>query len=220
MYNAQFMLMYTNNTRNMNLIEAAMKKYNIQEKQSTSCRIYYPDIKKTPVRLEKKELKKLTAALRPKKMGFAAQMHALEEHKVNKFKTKCTWLLKENTIKEDLFSDDIMAQRSTQLFLYREYTRNFLAKAYANTIKREYYYRLFLVRENKSKFAEHKIYEVEGDPMIVGYPFTMCTEHTSIDIIREILYSRVKMIRARGGELPLELKLYNKYGKLIANAKV
>lgn len=220
-YNApKFLMLYKNNRKNINIIMAAIKKYNITI-PTYNFTPGHTIIKrtKTPVRLTTKEMKKMNAQ-QPKKMGFAALMHALEEHKINKFKSKCPWIFKDDSIRGDLFSDEMLAQKNTQLFLYREYTRNFLAKAYSGVENREYFYRLFLVKENKSNLAEHKIYEVEGDPMVVGYPFTMCTEHTSIDIIREILYSRVKAIRARGGELPIELKLYNKYGKLIANIKV
>lgn len=215
----KFIMLYGNDKKDKNLVRAAIKKYNITIPE-------YRPIPMTPIKRTKiqicltpKEMKYMNAQ-RPKKMGFAALMHALEEHKVNKFRATCDWLFKDSSIRGDLFSDEMLAQQKTQLFLYREYTRNFLAKAYSNVENKEYFYRLFLVKENKSDLAEHKIYEVEGDPMVVGYPFTMCTEHTSIDIIREILYSRVKAIRARGGELPLELKLYNKYGKLIASTKV
>ena len=217
----KFMMLCNNDRKDKNLIRAAIKKYNVPVPEyAPSCMIPRSLNKtKVPVRLTPEEIKKMNAT-RPKKMGFAALMHALEEHKVEKFKTRCPWLFRDDKIRGDLFSDEMYAQQKTQLYLYREYTRNFLAKAYSHVENREYFYRLFLVKQNKSNFAEHKIYEVEGDPMVVGYPFTMCTENTSIDIIREILYSRVKAIRARGGELPLELKLYNKYGKLIASTKI
>lgn len=215
----KFIMLYGNDRKDKNLIKAAIKTYGITIPEYKPITIGFTKWTKTPVRLTAKEMKKMNA-IHPKKMGFAALMHALEEHKVNKFRATCDWLFKDGSIRGDLFSDEMLAQQKTQLFLYREYTRNFLAKAYSGVENREYFYRLFLVKENKSDLVEHKIYEVEGDPMVVGYPFTMCTEHTNIDIIREILYSRVKAIRARGGELPLELKLYNKYGKLIASSKI
>ena len=215
----KFIIYCSNDIKNKNLIRAAIKKYDII--MPTYKPINTEPVKqpKTPVRLTIKEMKKMNAT-RPKKMGFAALMHALEEHKIEKFRTRCPWLFKDDKIQGDLFSDEMYAQQKTQLYLHREYTRNFLAKAYSHVENREYFYRLFLVKENKSNLAEHKIYEVEGDPMAVGYPFTMCTENTSLDIIREILYSRAKMLRARGGDLPLELKLYNKYGKLITSTKI
>lgn len=215
----KFIMLYGNDKKDKNLIKAAIKQYNVAIPEYKPISIGFIKRTKTPIRLTVKEMKKMNAT-RPKKMGFAALMHALEEHKVNKFRATCDWIFKDSSVRGDLFSDEMLAQQNTQLSLYREYTRNFLAKAYSGVENREYFYRLFLVKENKSNLAEHKIYEVEGDPMVVGYPFTMCTENTSIDIIREILYSRAKTIRARGGELPLELKLYNKYGKLIATVKV
>ena len=210
-----------NSTINYNLIRSAINKAGIQlPKPTKKVALEAPEYVKTPLYMTSKELKAYNKVHSPRKMGFAALMHALEEHKMKKFEDKCPWLFRENIIKGDLFSDELTAQRNTQLFLYREYVRNFLSGAYCNTPKREYFYRLFLVKENKSEFAKNKFYEVEGDPMIVGYPFTMCTENTNIDILREILYSRTKTIKAKGGELPIELKLYNKYGKLVAQTKL
>lgn len=215
-----FSVLYTLNMADREYYRNGRYKYTIRKEPQINLFGGNKLEKTKQIKLTIKERKIYNKAHSPRKMGFAALMHALEEHKVNKFRATCDWIFKDSSIRGDLFSDEMLAQQNTQLSLYREYTRNFLAKAYSGVENREYFYRLFLVKENKSNLAEHKIYEVEGDPMVVGYPFTMCTENTSIDIIREILYSRAKTIRARGGELPLELKLYNKYGKLIATVKV
>ena len=215
----KIIMFYKNDRKDKNVIKAVIKKYNIPIPSYKAAEMEPIKWINYPVRLTKKEMKKANAR-RPEKMGFEALVRAREEHKINRFKATCNWLIREENIQGDLFSDEMKAQLNTQLFLYREYTRNFMTKVYFNTERREYFYRLFLVRENKSSLAKDKIYEVEGDPMVVGYPFTMCTENTSIDILREILYSRARAIRARGGDLPIELKLYNKYGKLIACTKV
>jgi hypothetical protein len=211
-YNApKFIQLYNNSTYNRNLVLAAIKKYNISIPSYTNTIAYTNTWSKTPVRLTKKEAKEMNARY-PKKLGFAALMHAYEEHKVKRFEEKHPFLT-ETELSQDLFPEELIVQRKTQLYLYREYTRNFLCKVYSNSKIRENYYRVFLVYENK---FNKKLYEKEGDPFIIGYPFAGCTEYTSLDRIKEILRKRAKLIK--DAEC-VEVKVYNKYGTLLASAR-
>ena len=71
-----------------------------------------------------------------------------------------------------------------------------------------------MVYENRA--TPGTIYEKEGDPYVVGYPFCNCNENTPIETLKNILRERVKTVRDK---TCLELKLYNKYGILLACAK-
>ena len=211
-YNApKFIQLYSNSTYNRNLVLAAIKKYNISIPSYTNTIVYTNTWSKTPVRLTKKEAKEMNAR-RPKKLGFAARMHAYEEHKLKKFENK--HIPTERDLKQDLFSEELKSQINTQLYIHREYVRNFLSRVYCKTEKREPFYRLFMVYENT---VTNGIYEKEGDPYIVGYPFCKCNEQTPMDTLKNILRERAKTVRDK---TCLELKLYNKYGILLACARV
>jgi len=212
MYNAPgFMQMYKSSRKNRNLVFAAIKKYNITIPSYTDTTVYTNMWSKTPVRLTKKEAKEMNARC-PKKLGFAARMHAYEEYKCKKFENK--HIPTEESLKQDLFCEEMKSQIKTQLFIHREYVRNFLSRVYCNTDKREPLFRLFLVYENK--VMPGTIYEKEGDPYVVGYPFCNCNENTPIETLKNILRERAKTVRDK---TCLELKLYNKYGILLACAK-
>lgn len=211
----KFLRLYTNDVKNKNLIIAAIKKYDITIPITTPVEIRPPIKVKCKIRLTKKELTEIDAR-RPRKMGFAALMHAYEEHKVQRFITKHPTPT-ERELKQDLFPEEITTTRGTQLWLYREYTRNFLCKVYANVEKRERYYRLFCIYDNK--IAKGKIYEKEGDPMVVGYPFTRYDEKTPIDTLKQILRDRAKIVAKKDPDVK-ELRLFTKYGTLIASVKV
>lgn len=210
-YNApKFMQLYSNSTYNKNLVLAAIKKYNISIPSYTNTIVYTNTWSKTPVRLTKKEAKEMNAR-RPKKLGFAARMHAYEEHKLKKFENN---LPTKEAIKQDIFSKELEAQINTQLYIRREYIRNFLSRVYCKVNKKESFYRLFMVYENKA--IPGKIYEKEGDPYVVGYPFANCNEKTSMETLKNILRQRAKIIRDKEC---VELKLYTKYGILLASSK-
>ena len=202
----KYLRLYKNDRKDKNLIKAAITKYNITIPGYKPVITGTATIVKLPVRLTKKEIREIEAK-RPKKMGRAALMHALEEHKMKKF---------ENSHKlpeQDLFAEEFKAQIKTQLYIHREYVRNFISRAYYNVDKREPFYRLFLVYENK---ATGGTYEKEGDPYVVGYPFCTCTERTPLEKLKDILRNRAKTIR---DSECLELKLYTKYGNLLACSK-
>lgn len=210
-YNApRFLRLYKSDRKNKNLIKAAIKKYQV------NIPVYKPLIQektirvKCPVRLTRKELREIDAR-RPKKLGFAARMHAYEEHKLKKFENN---LPTKEAVKQDIFSKELEAQINTQLYIRREYIRNFLSRVYYKVNKRESFYRLFMVYENK--VIPGKIYEKEGDPYVVGYPFANCNEKTSIETLKNILRQRAKTIRDKEC---VELKLYTKYGILLASSK-
>lgn len=210
-----FIKMFDNNTRNVNMIKSAIKTYNIQVVQHIPVKYQNVENKKYQIYLTAEEMKKVNARM-SKKLGFAARMHMLENYKVAKYEKKHPTKT-EKELKEDLFPSEIIAQRKTQLWLYREYTRNFLCRVYAKEKIRESFYRVFLVYENIS--SPGTIYEVEGDPYVIGYPMAGKTEKTSIETIKDIIRNRAKMIALRDHNIK-EIKVYNKYGKFIASAKV
>lgn len=212
----KFLRLYIDDTKNKNLIIAAIKKYNVPIPEISIRTISPPEKKKCQIRLTKKELSEIAARHPHKKMGFAALMHAYEEHKIERFVAKHPTPT-ERELREDLFPEEITTTRETQLWLYREYTRNFLCKVYAGTEKRERYYRLFCIYDNQ--IAKGKIYEKEGDPMVVGYPFTRCDEKTPIDTLKQILRDRAKLVAKKDPDVK-ELRLFTKYGTLIASVKV
>ena len=208
----KFLRLYKNDKKDKNLIKHAIEKYNIVVPEYKPV-IVKPTTKvKVSVCLTKEEMRKINAK-RPEKMGRAALMHALEEHKMKKFENSHK-LPTVTELERDLFSREFKAQIKTQLYIHREYVRNFLSRAYYHTQPREHFYRLFLVYENK---AVGGVYEKESDPYIVGYPFCTCTERTPVEKLKDILRNRAKTIRDKEC---LELKLYTKYGNLIACAKV
>ena len=211
-YNApKFLRLYKNDRKDKNLIKAAIKKYEI------SIPVYKPlkqektTRAKGPVLLTRKELREIDAR-RPKKLGFAARMHAYEEHKLKKFENK--YLPKKEDVKQDIFSKELEVQINTQIYIRRQYICNFLSRVYYNVHKREPFYRVFMIYENKA--LPGRIYEKEGDPYVIGYPFANCNERTSVEILKNILRQRAKTIRDKEC---LELKLYNKYGMFIASSK-
>ena len=207
----RFLRLYNDDRKNKNLVLAAIKKYNISIPVYTDTIVYTNTWVKSPVRLTKKEAKEMNAR-RPKKLGFAARMHAYEEHKLKKFEHK--YIPTEKDLQPDLFSEELTTQIKTQLYIPREYVRNFLSRVYCNVNKRERFFRLFMVYENKA--IPGTVYEKEGDPYIVGYPFCNCNEKTSLETLKDILRNRAKTMRDKEC---LELKLYNKYGLLIAQSR-
>lgn len=208
----KFILYYKAIWKNKNLLMAAIKKYNIEIPEYKPIHIETIKTPKCRIYLKRKELAQMNAKY-TKRLGFAALMHEREEHKVRMFEKRHPGPT-EKELKEDLFPEELITQRATQMWLYREYTRNFLCKLYTTKNIREKYYRLFCVYENKTSRG---IYEKEGDPMVVGYPFTRYNEKTDINTLKQVLRDRAKTIR--DSEVR-ELKLYNKYGKLIASVAV
>jgi hypothetical protein len=195
----------------MNIIKASIQKYYVPDESPKKVTHEKPKIIKCKTNLSNKELKEILARNKPKKFGFAAQMHAYEEHKMNKFKNKNPGPT-ERDLAQDLFPEELSMTYNTQLWLHREYVRNLLCRIYANKETREHYYRLFLVYKDKV------LHEKEGDPIVVGYPFAGCTQYTNIEKIKNILRQRAKTI-AQNDKNCIEVKLYNKYGKLLASVK-
>lgn len=208
----KFVRLYKADWKNTNLIKAAIKKYNVSIPAYSPPEICVPERIKVPVFLTKKEMREIDAR-RPKKLGFAARIHAYEEQKMAKFKAK--YIPTEDAVNQDIFAEELKSQIKTQLYIHREYVRNFLSRAYYSVEKREPFYRLFLVFNNKA--IPGTVYEVEGDPYVVGYPFCTCTEKTPMEILKNILRERAKTLRNKEC---LELKLYNKYGILLACVKI
>lgn len=205
------LLKHGSNTIIMNLINASIRETNVKIAEMPKITREAPVIIKHKTHLTREELRKIVAQNKPKRLGFAALMHALEEHKMDKFKVKNPGPT-ERELKEDLFPEELSLTYKTQLWIHREYVRNFLCRAYGNKDIREPYYRLFMVYNN------NKLYEKEGDPLVVGYPFAGCNEFTDLEKIKNVLRSRAKNIAQKDKEC-IELKVYTKYGKFIASAK-
>jgi len=213
---------------NINEIHYALFKLNLAEQKYKTGGKYQYTVKKDIVKpnvvcmqkkpigrylLSKKEFNEIESR-RPKKWGLAAKMHAYEEHKMLRYE-KRNKFPEEKEIKLDLFPSEIEGSIRTSRFLHREYVRNFLSKVYCNTIRKEYYYRLFGVYENN---ATNRVYEKEMDPMVVGYPFTPYYDEAPIIRLHERLRKTASSVKQRDTEC-LEVKLYNKYGKFIASAR-
>lgn len=202
----KFILFFKDNTKNYNMINSAIKQYNVD------VRIPLPSppkeitikIEKYKTHLTAKEMKEVNSR-RPKKLGFAALMHAYEEHKMEKFMKKHPGpTLKD--LKEDLFPGELEAGYKTKLWIHREHVRNMLCKIHANIIPKERYYRVFKVyRKNTTRGSV--ISECEMDrPMIAGI-------RTTRKELREKLYMLAKAARDADRDV-IKVKLYDKYGNL------
>lgn len=212
-YNAQFMLIYDSNTKNLNIIKSSIQKYNIvQVSEKPKIHIEAPPRMDYPTRLTKPQMKEMQARLKPKKFGFAALMHAYEEHKMEKFKKKHPGPT-ERELAEDLFPEELVKGYERVLNIHREYVRNFLCRVYAKTEKRERYFRIFKVlsvTEDPATGRKHKpvISEVELDRPFLGNQFTS----------KKDIALRLKMIAdsvRNGDKQIIKVKLYNKYGILV-----
>ena len=213
-HNAQFMLIYDSDTKNLNIIKSSIRKYNIVQdspkprvvEETSIPRIAYP------TRLTKPQMKEMQARLKPKKFGFAALMHAYEEQKMNKFKKKHP-APTERELAEDLFPEELVKGYERMLDIHREYVRNFLCRVYAKTEKRERYFRVFKVLSITTDPATGKthkpvISEVELDRPFLGNRYTS----------KKDIALRLKMIANSvrdGDKNVIKVKLYNKYGVLI-----
>ena len=200
----KFILFFNDNTKNMNMIKSAIKKYNIQIKNDEIHEMPEIEIVKYPVRLTKKEMKQMNAR-KPHKMGFAALMHAYEEHKMEKFK-RLNPAPTELELKQDLFPGELKAGYETKLYIHREYVRNFLCKVYDNIIPKERYYRVFKVY-SKNTTRGRVISECEMDrPMIAK-------QNTSRDELKKKLVMLAKSAKDADNDV-IKVKLYDKYGNL------
>jgi len=175
-------------------------------------------------RLNKRQLYEIERR-RFKRLGLAAKLHAYEEHKMKRFETK--WKLPtEEQINQDIFSEELRCQTNTSKYIHREYVRNFISRLYSNLYtekernkyfglyKTERYYRLFGLYQNTS--SKERYYEKEMEPNTVGYPFIYRTAAPFQRLV-ERLRRVPESIKRHGGDLPLELRLYDKYGKFIAS---
>ena len=214
----KFMLLYRNDTRNINLVKAAIKQYNIQLPTKTkTMRLEAPKQPKTAIKLTADEYKAINIARSPRKMGFAALMHAYEEHKMKKFE-KLHPAPTERELKEDLFPEELLRAWNTMMTIHREYVRNMLCDTYYNKSfpifckNRDDFYKLYVV---------YNKYEKEGDPYVVGYPFTntkVWNQHTLIDKVKEKLQIKANYYCADSDAIGL--RVYNKYGIPIAYSTI
>lgn len=207
----KFMLSFDSDTINLNLIEAAIKEKGTVTQRHTRKRSYEP-IKhvKTAFKLTNEELKKYNIANRPRKMGFAALMHAYEEHKMAKFEKKHP-APTEKELAEDLFPEELKAGWNTMMNIHREYVRNMLCKIYAKTEKKERDYRVFKVLSitiDPATGQEHKpvVSEVELDRPFLG---SLSTSKKDIALRLKALAHDVR----EGDSNCVRVKLYKKTGE-------
>ena len=209
-----FIRLFKNDLKNKNLIIAAIKQYDIPIPVYKPIQIGSFERVKYPVYLTKAELAKIDAR-RPKKMGFAALMHAYEEHMMNKF-IKTHPAPTERELAEDLFPEELKAGYDNVLFIHREYVRNLLCERYANRINKDNYFRIFKVLSISSDLATGKKHE----PVISEVEYTDCYAFTNSPKNTEytILHDKLKKIAAiahKNDSNVIKVKLYNKYGVFI-----
>lgn len=213
----KFILCYNNSTKNYNLIKAAIKNAGLQlPTEEKIMPLKALKCLKTALCMTSKELKSYNKAHSPRKMGFAALMHAYEEHKMQKFEKKYP-APTEKELAEDLFPEELKRAWSTMMEIHREYVRTMLSNTYYKKFPpfyqtRDDYFKLYVV------YSKH---EIEGDPYVVGYPFTNTKEwnqHTSIDKVKEKLQIKANYYCADSNAIGL--RVYNKYGVPMAYSTI
>lgn len=209
----KFMLSFDSDTVNLNLVEAAVNKQGTIIHRKTRKPVSEPiNSIKTDIRLTNEELKKYNKANHPRKMGFAALMHAYEEHKMAKFEKKHP-APTERELAEDLFPEELKAGWRTMMNIHREYVRNMLCKIYAKTEKKERDYRVFKVlsiTKDPATGQEHKpvVSEVELDRPFLG---SLSTSKKDIALRLKALAHDVR----EGDSNCIRVKLYKKTGEYI-----
>lgn len=209
----KFILLFDNDTRNLNLVEAAINKYgSLLPEPPKIMRLEAPKRVKTALRLTYKELKKINKANCPRKMGFAALMHAYEEHKMAKFEKKHP-APTERELAEDLFPEELKAGWNTMMSIRREYVRNMLCEKYAKTKKKERDYRVFKVlsiTKDPATGKEHKpvVSEVELDRPFLG---NLSTSKKDIALRLKALAHDAR----EGDSNVIRVKLYKKTGEYV-----
>ena len=210
----KFIIYYKNrDTWNMNLILAAMRKYEItiDTPKPSSAEIVPIKREKIQIMLTKKELAEFEAK-RPRKMGFAALMHAYEEHKMQKFEKKNP-APTEKELKEDLFPEELLAGYRNMLYVRREYIRDMLSKKYGKVERSRPYFRVFKVLSITTDPAtgnthDPVVSEVELDRKFVG------DRKTPKDNVATRLRA-MALSEFDADSNCKKVKLYNKYGKLL-----
>ena len=211
-HNAQFMLIYDSDTRNLNLIKSSIRKNNIVVPTTHTTAREAPARIKHLTYLTRSQIAKINAQKKPIKMGFAALMHAYEEHKMDKFKRKHPGPT-ERELKEDLFPDELVAGYNNMLYIHREHVRNMLCEKYAKTPTHERYFRVFKVlsvTKDPATGREHKpvISEVELDRPFLGNQFTSKKDiATRLKMLADAAHSADSQV--------IKVKLYTKYGILV-----
>lgn len=124
----KFIRLYTNDRKNMNLINHVIKREKIIVDRPKIVPLNVT-VKKHPIRLTDEERRKIDS-LRPKKaMGKAERLHAYEEDKMAQYKAlhpaPTEWQLR-----QDLFPQEMIDGYNKLVEAHREYVRNFLVSAY------------------------------------------------------------------------------------------
>jgi hypothetical protein len=98
-----------------------------------------------------------------KPMGLAAYLHALEEHKMDRWNRRHQM----PSLEFDLFPELIVAGWKTKMLLARENIRNMLSLRYCHDKRYKPQWRFFGVYKD---IKSGHIFEHEPDPSIIGYP--------------------------------------------------
>jgi hypothetical protein len=215
----KFMRIYGNDTKNMNLIKAAIKKYNINTSEPKPTEPCAPKRVKYKIHLTKKEIRKIDSHRPSKKMGFAERMHAYEEHKMNKFIKKHP-APTERELAEDLFPEELKAGYKNMLYIRREHVRNILCETYCKTKNKELFYRAFTVlsiTKDPATGKEHNpvVSEVERDD---SFYLAHMNEKTPKETLHNILVNMAKDAH-NADTNAIKVKIYNKYGFLVDSCK-
>lgn len=218
----KFIRFYKNDKKDKNIIFAAIKKYNVSIPTYKPINLEPPVRVKCKIRLTKEELHKMNSRHPTGKLGFAERMHAYEEHMMNKFIAKHP-APTDKELAEDLFPEELKAGYKNMLYIRREHVRNLLCERYCKTTPKEVFYRVFTVlsvTEDPATGRKHEpvISEVEGNPYIIGYPFAHLDKTTPDEVLSDIL-ARVAKKAHSADKQAIKVKLYNKYGTLLASCK-
>ena len=212
-----FNILYELNMADREYYKNGNYKYTIHKKPHVNLFDGNKQEKPKQTALTVEEHKAYNIAHSPRKMGFAALMHAYEEHKMKKFE-KLHPAPTERELKEDLFPEELLRAWDTMMTIHREYVRNMLCDTYYNKglpifcKNRDDFYKLYVV---------YNRYEKEGDPYVVGYPFTdtrVWNQYTLIDKVKEKLQIKANYYCADSDAIGL--RVYNKYGIPIAYSTI
>lgn len=218
----KFIRLYNNDTKNRNLIISAIKKYNVSIPVYKPIQLNAPTRVKCPVFLTKDEIGKIDARRPSKKLGFAAKLHAYEEHMMSKFIAKHP-APTEKELAEDLFPEELKAGYDNMIYIHREHVRNVLCERYCNITNKEKFFRVFTVlsvTKDPATGRKHKpvVSEVEGNPYVIDYPFAHEDEKTPKEALHDILV-RIAKVAHNADKNAIKVKLYNKYGILVDSCK-
>ena len=142
-----------------------------------------------------------------KPMGLANYLHRLELHKMAKWDRKH----KMPSLEFDLFPELIVAGWKTKRMFANQHIRDMLSIKYCNDTRYKPHWRFFGVYQN---LKTGRVYEMEPDPIVIGYPGVRAQEDASTAQIADILtlYKDKAKQAAGEGVKCLKVKMYSSDG--------